>query len=95
MLQWILIAWSLFTFAQNLVYKPTQNHTGYYYSHSTGKYYYLANNGYYYEYSQPQPSQYQNQVQEQKALATPYWTQGTQGYYNGQPSQTYAYPTRY
>jgi hypothetical protein len=99
MLQWILVGLSLLSYAYNNFQQKglttTQNSVNWLYDQNSGKYYYLASNGYYYEYSQPQPPQYQNQVQEQKDLATPYWAQGTQGYGHGQPSQAYAYPQGY
>lgn len=54
--------------------------------------FYLHENGQWYDFA-PQIRQYPDQGQE--ALATPYGTQGTQGYSHGQQAQASSYPTRY
>lgn len=95
MLQWILLAFGLFNLAQGYINKvqvPVNNSVQYYYSND-GRVFYLGNDGYYYEVQRP--LQYENQVQGQETLGTPYWTQGTQTYYYGQPSQASTYPSRH
>lgn len=93
MLQWILLAFGLFNLAQGYINRvPVQNSVVYYYSND-GRVFYLGNDGYYYEVQRP--LQYQNQVQSQENLGTPYWTQGAQTYGYGQQTQAYAYPSRY
>jgi len=95
MLQWILLAFGLFNLAQGYINKvqvPVNNSVVYYYSND-GRVFYLGNDGYYYEVQRP--LQYENQVQGQETLGTSYWTQGTQTYYYGQPSQTPTYTPRY
>lgn len=97
MLQWILVVFGILGYAynnfQNRGLTTPQNSVNWLYDQNSGKYYYLAQNGYYYEYQQP--LQYQNQVQGQENLGTPYWTQGAQAYGYGQQTQAYAYPSRY
>lgn len=99
MLQWILIGLSLLSYAYNNFQQNrltnNQNSVNWFYDQNTGKYYYLASNGYYYEYQQPQPPQYQNQVQSQENMANAHWAQRTQGYGYGQPSQATTYTPRY
>ena len=95
MLQWILIAFSLLNYAQSYIQQRSyaqQNSVVYYYAND-GRVFYLGNDGYYYEVQRP--LQYQNQVQGQKAMGTPYWTQGTQAYRYGQQAQTPTYTPRY